>query len=197
MIKLSLIKDTYKRALFLFLFASVFFSSCKKEDLSNTNFVEFTIGNRTYKAEECLLLNCDFNQNNFYDADSKELYFVSSGKSLFYNSTDKQFMFYLYFDEANMTEVSSIYIFEFINTDATIQTGRVYNPCSGQPTTTKINLNITRNDNSSGGIIEGNFSGKGWDNWESGDYIDTDYDLPSSCKTAIYNISGKFRLKIQ
>ncbi len=197
MIKNFLFKNICQQSIFLFLFASVFFSSCIKEDLSNTNFVEFTIGTRTFKAEDCLLLNCDFNQNNFYDADGKELYFVSSGKSLFYNSTDKQFMFNLYFDDTNMTEVQSIYIFEFINTDATIQTGRVYNPCSGQPTTTKINLNITRNDNTSGGIIEGNFSGKGWDNWESEDYIDTDYDLPSTCKTAIYNISGKFRLKIQ
>jgi hypothetical protein len=191
--KFLFLKNIFGLQVILFFYLSISLSSCNKDNTTSPYFVEFTLGSRTYKAEKCYIY-CDFDMNNFYNGSSDELFFVSSGKGIINPNVDTDILFVISFDRSTKKEVNYIMIFEEFQ-QASIRTGSVYSPCPGQPNFTTINLNITRNDNTIGGIVEGNFSGKGWNNWDRD--VDSGYDPPYTCKTGVYNINGKFRLKIQ
>jgi hypothetical protein len=151
--------------------------SCSQQNNNNPagNYLQFTVGSNNYKAISFGGASL-FDDENHYWLDpngSKRLsgYIDGPGDNMSYDV-------YL---SSDLKKVSSISL--CCGANATTVTGFIgTGTCASNNQTLNVNLNITRNDNVSGGIIEGNFSGIVGKN------------IPCSSTSSI---SGSFRLKIQ
>jgi hypothetical protein len=167
---------------------TLFFPSCKKANQPTNqqgNFLKFTVGSNNYKAIEFL---SSFDEGNSFDIDFA------------YPTTDKSISGYI---DGNY-DVSFNWLTYYITINSTLtkvtDIGFIDNSgcgggycCQGTSSSAplNVNLNITRNDNTIGGIIEGNFSGT------VGKKISS--CAPTGCASNVMplTINGSFRLKIQ
>jgi hypothetical protein len=120
-----------------------FLSSCKKDDASKGNFLTLTIGSARYEARTFALEG--FDDSNNYSLSDNSIYFIAddcfqTGGQIYFNSSSLNSI-------VGFTALS-------LNTSSCRAYDAEYN------STTYSNVNITRNDNREGGILEGKISGK-------------------------------------
>jgi hypothetical protein len=153
-------------------------TSCKKSNnVSNGNYLEFTAGNNNYKATSFLqAFDEDNTFQNSFGGSNKGIggYIEGPGNWLTYSITLN----------STLTKVKGI---SFIDNSGC--TGGYFCEGTCNSTPLNVNLNITRNDNTSGGIIEGSFSG-------------TLGTASNSCQNNNYcigttSVNGSFRLIIK
>jgi hypothetical protein len=156
------------------------FSCNTVEDEDNEipeNYINFQIGTTNYIGAEFPSFNLNFDDLNYYDKDLDEIQGVTSSSDFFKIPV---------FSSYSHPDLGS----SVINSNGTVFYSNVTKlDCnSNSNKILEYEINVTRNDDELGGIIQGDFNGK----------IGRPSGLPcQNCCYYIYNFSGSFRLKIK
>jgi hypothetical protein len=120
-----------------------FISSCKKDESSQGNFLKLKIASSDYEARSFAIEG--FDESNNYSLSENSIYFISDDCF----QTGGQ----IYFSSSSLNELVGFTALS-LNTSSC----RVYD--AQYNSTTYSDVNITRNDNRVGGLLEGKITGK-------------------------------------
>ena len=157
--------------------------SCSQQNNNNLagNYLQFTVGSKSYKAKSFIQ---EFDDDNLFDIKTNNLV---RGMSGYIDGPGDWFTYDVYVNKT-LTKVESI---RFLSTGGGNGGYFGQGTCSSNNQPLNVNLSITRNDNVTGGIIEGSFSGT------VGSVATTNTVPTSTYCSGTQPINGSFKMKIK